>query len=550
MAEIVLINPRYSISFWGMEHSLPIFRKRANMPMQSLPLLAALAGPEHTVTIVDENVEELDFNRLARADMVGVTGMNVQRVRMRQICEELHARGIFTVVGGAWVTVEEDYFEGVADAIFVGEADQSWPLFLRQWQAGEHQYRYEQTEPTLMERLPVPRLDLLKTKHYMFGTLQISRGCPYQCEFCDIIVTFGRRPRLKTGEQITAELDSLLANGLPFVFVVDDNLIGNKKAVKQLLPHVIRWQEAHGYPMTFFTEASIDLAEDEELMGLLARVNCQSVFVGIESPNEDALVETKKSQNLRKGAGTLLERVHRIQDFGLDIWCGMIVGFDSDDATIFEVQKRFLTEARIAQAMVGMLGAIPKTPLYERLQEEGRLDPDDAFRLGTNFEPAQMTREELSEGYVQLMHDLYQPQAFFDRLDALYLDGNFRYASHYIDYWRRKPWQWFRRMRYAIMFFVGAAFMLLFKVKDATLRRTYRRRLLRLMWKRWEPEVWFIYVLKSAGHYHFYLMAEEMKKHGAINHGTDEHYYAAANRPDSHIDQEAGLEPAETAPDA
>jgi len=539
MADIVLINPRYSISYWGMEHALPIFRKRVNMPVQCLPLLAALAGPEHTVTIVDENVEEIDFDRLARADIVGVTGMNVQRVRMRQICEELHVRGVFTIVGGAWVTVEEDYFRGVADAIFVGEADQTWPLFLRQWQAGEHKTRYEQTEPTNMELLPVPRLDLLKTKDYMFGTLQISRGCPYQCEFCDIVVTFGRRPRLKTGDQITAELDNLAANHLPFVFVVDDNLIGNKKAVKQLLPYVIRWQEKHGYPMTFFTEASIDLAEDEELMGLLAQANCQSVFVGVESPNEASLVETKKSQNVRKKAGTLLERVRRIQDFGLDVWCGMIVGFDSDDATIFEAQKKFLTDARIAQAMVGMLGAIPKTPLYKRLKKEGRLDPDDSFRFGTNFEPAQMTREELSQGYVRLMDDLYQGQAFFDRLDSLYLDGNFRYASHQIDFWRRKPWQWFRRMRYAVMFFTGAAFMLLLKVKDAALRRTYRRRLLRLMWKRWEPELWFIYVLKCAGHYHCRLMTEQMKRHGAINHGTDEHYYAAATQTDGHVEKRA-----------
>ena len=461
--------------------------------------------------------------------------MNVQRVRMRQICEELHVRGIFTVVGGAWVTVKEDYFEGVADAIFVGEADQTWPLFLRQWQAGGHEYRYEQSEPTDMELLPVPRLDLLKTKEYMFGTLQISRGCPYQCEFCDIIVTFGRRPRLKNGAQILAELDSLAANQLPFVFIVDDNLIGNKKAVKELLPYVIRWQERHGYPMTFFTEASIDLAEDEELMGLLAQANCQSVFIGVESPNEAALLETKKSQNVRKEAGTLLERVHKIQEFGFDVWCGMIVGFDNDDATIFETQKKFLEDARIAQAMVGILGAIPKTPLYERLVKEGRLDPDDDFRFGTNFEPAQMTREELSEGYVRLMDDLYQPQAFYDRLDSLYLGANFRYASHYIDYWRRKPWQWFRRMCYATMFFLGAAFMLLTKVKVASLRRLYRRRLLRLMWKRWEPELWFIYVLKCAGHYHFHLMAEQMKKRGVINHGTDEHYYAARGDMDAEV---------------
>jgi len=526
MADIVLVNPRYSISYWGLEHALPIFRAKANMPAQCLPLLAALAGDEHSVTIIDENVEEIDFDRLARADIVGLTGMIVQRMRMKAILEELKERGVFTIVGGAWITVKEDYFDGLADVMFVGEADETWPQFLNEWSRGEHQERYEQANPTNMETLPVPRLDLLTKGKYMFGTLQISRGCPYQCEFCDIIVTFGRRPRLKTGEQVVAELENLAAQGVNIVFIVDDNLIGNKKAIKELLPHVIRWQEENDYPITFFTEASIDLAEEEELMELLGRASCQSVFVGIESPNEASLLETKKNQNVRKRAGTLVERVHAIQNAGFDVWCGMIVGFDNDDATIFEAQKKFLKEARIAQAMVGMLGALPKTPLYERLREEGRLDEDDSFQLGTNFVPAKMTREEISKGYVDLMTDLYEPEAFFKRLDSLLYEGDFHLAAHHIEFWNSHRWLWFRRMMIGTTRFLGVSLMLMLKVKNRMLRRIYRRRLLRLMWNRpREPEHWFIYSLKCAQHYHFYLMAEQMKEHGAINLGTDEHHY-------------------------
>ena len=212
-----------------------------------------------------------------------------------------------------------------------------------------------------MTTLPVPRYDLLKMRHYLFGSVQFSRGCPFQCEFCDIIVTFGRRPRLKTSEQILRELEAILEQGLEIAFIVDDNLIGNKQAIKVVLRDVIAWQQAHGYPLTFFTEASLDLADDPELLQLMVDANISTVFVGIESPNEESLRETKKYQNVRKG-GTSIGRVHTIQNAGLDVWCGMILGFDNDDSTIFAAQREYLTEARILHAMVGMLSAIPKTP--------------------------------------------------------------------------------------------------------------------------------------------------------------------------------------------
>src|SRR5262249_26872975 len=211
---------------------------------------------------------------------------------------------------GPWVTVQEDYFDGMAVAIFIGEAEETWPQFLREWSQGLHEYRYEQANKSDMTKVPTPRFDLLKMGRYAFGSLQFSRGCPFQCEFCDIIVTFGRRPRIKTGAQVMAELDAIRKTKIPIVFIVDDNLIGNKKAIKEVLKDVIVWQQKYGYPLTFFTEASIDLADDPELLDLMVEANFIATFIGIESPDEDSLREAKKYQNVRAG-GTLLEKVHR-----------------------------------------------------------------------------------------------------------------------------------------------------------------------------------------------------------------------------------------------
>src|SRR4051794_6268697 len=271
-----------------------------------------------------------------------------------------------------------------------------------------------------MTTVPTPRFDLLKMGQYAFGSLQFSRGCPFQCEFCDIIVTFGRRPRIKTSAQVIAELEAIARTGQRVVFIVDDNLIGNKKAIKLVLKDVIAWQRRKGYPLTFFTEASIDLADDAELLDMMVEANFIATFIGIESPSEESLRETKKFQNVR-GGGTLIEKVHRIQEAGIEVWCGMIMGFDSDDATIFDRQVEFIQKCRISFSMSGMLSAIPKTPLHERLAAEGRLDPADRSEFGTNVIPLQMGREELLEGYLRVLKELYEPEAYFERTDALFL---------------------------------------------------------------------------------------------------------------------------------
>jgi radical SAM superfamily enzyme YgiQ (UPF0313 family) len=508
-ADIVLINPRFEASYWGLEGALPLLGKRAAMPVASLPLLAALTPPPHRVRIVDENVTPIDFDDLARADIVGLTGMSVQRGRMREILAELARRHRLTVVGGPWVSVAEDAFRGLSESTFVGEAEETWPRFLDDWRHGRIQARYEQAARTDMTRLPVPRYDLLDMPQYLFGSVQFSRGCPFQCEFCDIIVTFGRRPRLKTPAQVIAELELLLDRRMAIVFIVDDNLIGNKKAIVPLLDAVRAWQEAHGFPFVFVTEASLDLAEDPGLMRLMLAANILSVFIGIESPNEASLVETKKHQNVKAGRG-LVERVRTVQRAGLEVWAGMIAGFDHDDEAVFDAQAAFLREAGIAQAMIGMLYAIPKTPLHARLAAEGRLDDDELPRYGTNVVPARMSRQALRDGYVDLMTKVYEPEAYFERLAASLGSGTTPFAPAREGYWRRHP---VARLNGQARNLVGAVVLyarLMRGVASPALRRRYRAELWRQLRRFRDPGRTLGYLIRCAMHYHHVTLAQDM----------------------------------------
>ncbi|MDE3041140.1 MAG: DUF4070 domain-containing protein [Nitrospirota bacterium] len=513
MARIALINPRFDVSYWGHDFVMPIVGKRANTPVAALPLLAALTPREHVVTLIDENVESIDFDALAGMDIVGVTGMIVQRSRMKDILRELKKRGCFTVVGGPWVTVQEDYFGDLADVIFVGEAEHTWPTFLKDWQIRTWKRRYEQPTKSDMTGVPTPRFDLLKMEKYLYASIQISRGCPFTCEFCDIIVTFGRLPRLKTSAQVLAELDSLRLLNVYQVFIVDDNFIGNKQAIKGVLRDVIQYQEQHGYPFEFFTEATLDLAEDDELMGLMTDANIEAIFVGIETPNDASLKETKKYQNVRPNKGSMLERIQRIQRAGLEVTCGMIVGFDHDDATIFNAQRQFLTEGHIPQAMLGMLYAIPKTPLHDRLTKEGRLDPADESEFGTNVIPINLSRDQLRDGYISLMSALYDAQAYFERVETLYFGGNLgkgRLGRE--QYWKRHPWVRVKEeVKQAIMAIV-LAFRLLIHVKENSLRLEYCRRLWRALTAGAPPSFLTGYTYTCALHYHYHKLVQSLRE--------------------------------------
>lgn len=523
MAKITLINPRFETSFWSMNHSLSIFGRDAMTPTSALTLLAALTPPEHTVHLIDEAVEPIDDQAILSADIVGLTGMIVQRERMLEIARHIKSLGKFLVIGGPWVTVQEDYFAGLADVIFVGEADQTWPQFLIDWAAGTHRPRYEQETRTDMTTLPTPRNDLLKLDRYLQGSVQMSRGCPYLCEFCDIIVTFGRKPRVKTPDQVIAELEDWRLAGMGAVFLVDDNIIGNRKALVPILKRIADWQRQHRYIVSLHTEASLNLADDDELLEMFVEANIRTVFVGVETPNPVALMETRKLQNVdarqqrqepsqQDAEDFLLQRIHKIQSKGIKVTCGLIVGFDSDTPEIFEIQRSFIKKSGILHAMVGQLAAIPKTPLYERLQREGRLDENDPPAYGTNVIPLNMSREQLSSGFVELLQDIFEPEAYFDRLDDLYIRRRFYDHAEAVRVPNIPRWLQIKYLAISLSFTTFLLAKLLFRMDDSRLRRLYLRRLFNYLKHRPYPMRILDYVMESVCHHHFYRFSQNMAK--------------------------------------
>src|SRR6478672_7838691 len=415
---ICLIAPKNPESFWTFDRILPSLNKKCVFPNLSLPTVAGITPREHDVVLMDENVEEIDFD--VEADIIGLTGYVIHKRRIFELAAEFRRRGKFVVAGGPLASLCPEELRDKVDVLFVDEAEYTWPQFLKDYQAGAWHAEYRQDEKPSMHDSPLPRFDLLKIDQYRSMTIQFTRGSPFTCEFCDIIVMYGRRPRAKTVPQVMAEVQELHRLGSHNIFVVDDNFIGNKKEAKQLLNAIIVWQKARGYPIEFMTEVSLNVSQDEELLTLMRQANFTTIFIGIESPRPASLKETTKNQNLRED---LLESVHRIQRAGLEVMAGMIVGFDSDDAAIFEEQFRFIQDARIPVSMTGMLNALPKTPLHKRLKDAGRLVAEsvgDQFVL-TNIIPKSMSSAELYEGYKRLLQRLYSHRNYRRRVMQLIL---------------------------------------------------------------------------------------------------------------------------------
>lgn len=413
----VLINPRTPESFWSfkwaMDEILP--GKRATNPPLGLATLAALMPPHWHVSIIDENIEELPES--IDADIIGIGGMGVQAPRQMQLLAKYRANGHFVVVGGAAASLCPENYEGLADAVISGEAEYIWPQFCADFERGEAKALYRETGTVDLADSPVPRFDLLDLKAYANATLQYSRGCPFTCEFCDIIVMFGRKPRMKAPAQIGRELDALRKAGVCNVFFVDDNMIGNKKEAKKLLTYIAEYQKSNGQPFAFGTEVSINLAQDEELLTLMKAANFNWVFIGIESPDPASLKETGKTQNLRED---LLTSVRRIYGHGIEILAGFIIGFDNDTPETFEMQYRFISESGIQTAMIGLLMALPKTPLYLRLEREGRLkaveNGADNTRVVTNVVHKTMSEETIARLYADVYHRLLTDNGIATRI--------------------------------------------------------------------------------------------------------------------------------------
>lgn len=414
---LLLVNPRFPESFWSFRWANEeILRgKRAMNPPLGLATLAALCPSEWQVEIVDENVEPVPLE--PDVDIVGVCGMAVQFERQRELLAHYRNKGYFVVAGGSYASLCPELYEDLVDTVVAGEAEYIWPQFCRDFVACSPQARYHETGEVSLTDSPTPRFDLLKLDVYNRVTLQFSRGCPFQCEFCDIIVMFGRKPRTKSMVQIGRELDALRALEVREVFFVDDNFIGNRKLAKELLRYLARYQHDRDYAFDFGTEVSLNLAEDAELLRLMRAANFNWVFIGIESPDEATLREIGKFQNTRRD---MLESLELIYAHGLDVLAGFIVGFDQDTLETFERQYEFIMKSGIQVAMVGMLTAIPRTPLYERLEREGRLLPDaqaaDNTRGGTNFEPKLMQYDAMVDAYERLMRRLWSDEGIKTRI--------------------------------------------------------------------------------------------------------------------------------------
>ena len=424
---VLMVYPEFPDTYWSFKHALPIEGKKSAYPPLGLLTIAAMMPKDWNKRLVDINICSLTDADLKWADVAMLSGMLIHKQDILRIIDRCRARGLKTIVGGP-VTSSVEELPQHADSVVYGEADELVPEIISDLERGTLKPLYRAAELPGLDKTPLPELTLINPKHYSSMAIQYSRGCPFNCEFCDIIEIYGRKPRMKNPAQVLAELDQLYdMRWRGSVFIVDDNFIGNKRKVKELLPFLADWNRRHKHPFSFFTEASVNLADDTELLRLMKDANFTRVFIGIETPVEESLKEAQKMQNTRKN---LVESVHRVQDYGLEVMAGFIVGFDSDPDDIFDRQVKFIQDSAIPVAMVGLLLALPNTQLFRRLRSEGRILNEghgDNMDLHLNFVP-KMNPQRLIQGYRDILNRIYTPDAYYAR--ALSFLERYKHPNH------------------------------------------------------------------------------------------------------------------------
>jgi len=430
---VLLVYPEYPVTFWSFKHVLKLIAKKAAHPPLGLLTVAALLPRDWELRLVDMNIEKLGDGDISWADCLMVGAMSVQKKSAVDILERCRRLGVRTVAGGPLFTSTPEDYVDLADHLVLNEAELTLPPFVADLKAGKPRQVYRSHEFPDLSLTPIPRWDLLRLGKYASLALQFSRGCPFDCEFCDITALYGRKPRLKSERQILRELEAIHHLGWRgSVFLVDDNFIGHKAKIKKVLPQLIQWMQARDYPFDFITEASINLADDDELVELMVGANFDRVFIGLETPDEGSLAECSKLQNCGRD---LVAAIKKLQAAGLQVLGGYIVGFDNDDRSIFSRQIKFIQESGVVTAMVGLLNAVPKTRLWERLKAENRLRLDmsgDNTDGSINFIP-RMDMDKLIAGYRNIVRTIYNPRNFYQRVC--------RFLEQYQPR-RRRPFQW------------------------------------------------------------------------------------------------------------
>lgn len=421
---LLLVNPKVPPSVWSLSDVASVIGAHGMMPSLALTTLAALTPDDVEIILHDEAEGPVDLD--IECDMVGITGYVTQRDRALELADAFRARGRFTIVGGPYASLDPETFRDHCDVLFIGEAEDTWPQFMADHAAGSWADTYI-GERIDMASSPVPRHDLVDFGRFYMGSVQTSRGCPFECEFCDVIIYLDRRQRHKTPQQVVDELEVLYEQGYRDAFLCDDNLTAHRGKSARILDAVAEWNESKPEHMRFITQVSIDVARDQDtpLLERAARAGLRLAFVGLESSNPESLAESKKHQNLRLD---LVADIHKVQRTGIQVQSGLVCGFDADDLTCFQRQFDFMQAAGTPNVAVTMLGAPHGTPLMARLRADGRLIEDADMAPGsaatlagltTNVIPAQMTEEQLRQGVLWLLNALYRPDALLERVRVL-----------------------------------------------------------------------------------------------------------------------------------